>query len=262
MELGLKGKVALVTAASKGLGKAVAMEYAREGADLAIFSRDQAAIEAAAEEIRRATGARVIAIAGDVSRAEDIDRFLSAALSEYGRMDALVCNAGGPPPGTFESISDEQWLAAVDLNLMSVVRLIRGALPHLKASGVGRIINLASSSVKQPIGGLLLSNTLRLGLQGLVKTCSDEFAPYGILINTVGPGRIDTDRVRSLDKTRAAKAGISEEEQRTRSQREIPLGRYGTAEEFARYIVFLGSPGNTYVTGQVLMVDGGLVRGL
>lgn len=262
MDLGLNGKVALVTAASKGLGFATAMAFAREGASVAISSRDADAIGAAAEEIRAATGARVLAVTADVTDAAAIEAFVQAAVAEFGRIDSLVVNAGGPPPGTFETLSDAQWLGAVDLNLMSVVRLIRASLPHLKASGNGRIVNLASSSVKQPIPGLLLSNTLRLGLQGLVKTCAEEFAPDGVLINTVGPGRILTDRVRSLDKTRAAKAGITVDEQVTRTLKEIPLGRYGTPEEFARQVVFLASPANTYVTGQALMVDGGLTKAL
>lgn len=238
------------------------MEFAREGASVAICSREARAIEATAEEIRKATGARVLAVKGDVTSEADIRNFVKAAVTEFGRIDSLVCNAGGPSAGSFEQISDAQWLGAVDLNLLSVVRMIREALPHLKASGTGRIVNLASSSVKQPIGGLILSNTLRLGLHGLVKTISDEFASSGILVNTVGPGRFDTDRVRTLDEGRAAKARISMEEQRALTQKEIPLGRYGTADEFARYVVYLGSPANTYVTGQALMVDGGLTRGL
>ncbi len=262
MDLGLKGKVALVTAASKGLGKATAMEYAREGAHVVISSRDQAAIEATAEEIRQATGARVLAVAADVTDPAAIERFVQAAVAEFGGIDSLVLNAGGPPPGTFETLTDAQWLGAVDLNLMSVVRLIRAALPYLKASKCGRIVNLASSSVKQPIPNLLLSNTLRVGLQGLVKTCSTEFAPYGILINTVAPGRILTDRVRSMDVDRATRAGISLAEQVAKTEKEIALGRYGTPEEFAKQVVFMGSPANTYVTGQVLLVDGGLTKSL
>lgn len=262
MDLQLQGKVALVTAASKGLGRACALGFAREGASVAICGRDGAALEATAAEIAAETGARVLPIQADVAVADDVARLVQRAFAEFGRIDTLVCNAGGPPAGTFEQISDQQWQQAVELNLLSVVRLIREALPHLKASGSGRIINLASSSVKQPIGGLITSNTLRLGLQGLVKTCADEFAPHGILINTVGPGRFDTDRVRSLDQGRAAKAGISLEAQVKETEKAIPLGRYGSPEEFARYVVFLGSPANTYVTGQALVVDGGMTRAL
>ncbi|MFZ5823070.1 MAG: SDR family oxidoreductase [Bacillota bacterium] len=262
MDLGLKGKVAVVAAASKGLGKAVAMAYAAEGASVAVCGREEETINATAAEIRQATGAEVLAVRADVTQADDVTRFVGEAAAHFGRIDALVCNAGGPPTGTFRSLTDAQWEEAVQLNLMSVVRLIRAALPHLEQSGNGRIVNLASSSVKQPIPGLLLSNTLRLGLQGLVKTLSDELAPAGILVNTVAPGRIFTDRVRSLDSGRAAQAGISPEEQRRRTEATIPLGRYGTPEEFARHVVFLGSPANSYVTGQALVVDGGMTRGL
>lgn len=262
MDLGLKGKVALITAASKGLGKASAFEFAREGASVAISSRDEVALQATAEEIRQATGARVLAVRADVSRAEDLQHLVERTVAEFGRIDTLVCNAGGPPAGTFEQISDEQWAAGIELNLLSVIRTIRAALPYLKESGTGRIISLASSSVKQPIPALIISNTLRLGLQGLVKSCSDEFAPFGILVNTVAPGRFDTDRVRSLDSGRAQRAGISLAEQVARTQKEIALGRYGDPAEFARYVAFLGSPANTYVTGQALLVDGGMTRGL
>jgi 3-oxoacyl-[acyl-carrier protein] reductase len=262
MDLGLKGKVALVTAASKGLGKACALGFAREGASVAICSRDEAAVEATAAEIRRETGAQVLAVQADVTRAEEIREVVERTAAAFGRIDTIICNAGGPTAGTFEQITDEQWLAGVELNLLSVIRLIRAALPHLKASGSGRIVNLASSSVKQPIPALIISNTLRLGIQGLVKSCSDEFAPYGILVNTVAPGRFGTDRVRSLDIGRANRAGITLEEQVARTKREIALGRYGDPEEFARYVVFLGSPANTYVTGQALLVDGGMTRGL
>lgn len=262
MDLGLKGKVALVTAASKGLGKACAMGFAREGASVAISSRDEATLEATAEEIRRATGAQVLTVRADVTQEEEIRQLVERTATHFGRIDTLVCNAGGPPGGTFEQISDEQWLAGIHLNLLSVIRLIRAALPYLKESGNGRIINLASSSVKQPIPALIISNTLRLGLQGLVKSCSDEFAPYGILVNTVAPGRFGTDRVRSLDIGRAQRAGITLEEQVAKTEREIALGRYGDPEEFARYVTFLGSPANTYVTGQALLVDGGYTRGL
>lgn len=262
MELGMQGKVAVVAAASQGLGKAVALAFAREGASVVICGRHADKIEAAAAEIRQETGARVVGVAADVTRPEEIRRFIDAAVAEFGRIDTLVCNSGGPTAAPFEQLNDEQWEQAIQLNLLSVVRLIRTALPHLKESGVGRIISLASSSVRQPIVDLVLSNTIRLGLHGLVKTLADELAPYGILVNTVGPGRIETDRVRSIDEGRAKKVGVTAEEQRRQVEQTIPLGRYGEPEEFARYVVFLGSPANSYVTGQALMVDGGMTRAL
>lgn len=260
MDLGLKGRTVLVTAASKGLGKACALQFAREGADLAICSRDQAAVDAAAGEIRRETGARVLACQADVTDPAGVERLVAAVGREFGRLDTLVCNAGGPPPGGIEAISDDQWLQAVQLNLLSVVRLVRVALPFLKESDSGRVVTVASSSVRQPLSGLLVSNTLRLGIHGLIKSCSDELAPFNILLNTVGPGRFSTERMVAVDQAWAHAAGIPVEEQMVRTQKTIPLGRYGRPEEFARYVVFLGSPANTYVTGQALMVDGGLTR--
>lgn len=262
MDLGLTGKVALVAAASKGLGKAVAEGFAWEGASVAICGREEASITAVAGEISAATGAKVLPVVADVTNPADITRFVEATVAEFGRLDSLICNAGGPPPGGFVDLDDAAWDKAYQITMMSAVRLIRASLPALRASGSGRIISMASSSVKQPISGLLLSNTFRLGLHGMIKTISDELAPDGILVNTVAPGRFDTDRVRSLDAGRASKAGISVEEQRTRTEKEIALGRYGQADEFARYVVFLGSPANTYVTGQALLADGGLTRSL
>lgn len=262
MEMKLEGKVALVTAASKGLGKACALEFAREGAAVVICSRDLAAVEAVAAEIRAQTGAKVLAIQADLTSAQAIEQLMATATQAFGRIDTLVCNAGGPPAGGFEQISDEQWAGAVELTLLSVVRLIRAALPHLKASGAGRIVAVASNSVRQPLPGLILSNTLRAGLQGLIKSCADEFAPFNVLVNTVAPGRIETDRLRQVETAWADRAGISLAEQMAKTHREIPQGRYGTPEEFAKYAVFLGSPANTYVTGQALMVDGGMTRAL
>ncbi|MFZ5818113.1 MAG: SDR family oxidoreductase [Bacillota bacterium] len=262
MDLGLQGRVAVVAAASKGLGRAVAMAFAAEGASVAICGREEGSVSATAAEIREATGAEVLAVRADVARADDVARFIAQAAERFGRIDSLICNAGGPPTGPFRALSDAQWEEAVQLNLMSVVRLIREALPHLERSGSGRIVNLASSSVKQPIPNLILSNTLRLGLQGLIKTLAEELAPAGILVNTVAPGRIETDRVRSLDIGRAALAGITPEEQRRRTEASIPLGRYGQPDEFARYVLFLGSPANSYLTGQAVVVDGGMTRAL
>lgn len=262
MDLGLNGKVALVAAASKGLGKAVAEAYAREGASVAICGREEASITAVANEIRAATGQRVLPIVADVTNPADITRFVDATFAEFGRIDSVICNAGGPPPGVFVDLDDTAWEKAFQITMMSAVRLIRASLPALRESGTGRIISMASSSVKQPIPGLLLSNTLRLGLHGMIKTISDELAPDGILANTVSPGRFNTDRIRMLDAGRASKAGISVEEQRIRTEKEIALGRYGEADEFAHYVVFLGSPANTYVTGQSLLADGGLTRAL
>lgn len=262
MDLDLAGKVALVTAASKGLGRATALQLAREGARVMISSREEEQLRDTAAEIREATGAAVEHCAADVSQAKDLARLLRETEQRLGGVDVLVNNAGGPPAGGFDALDDAAWQAAFELNVMSSVRLIRGVLPHMREQRSGRIVTIASSSIKQPIENLLLSNTYRVALVGLSKSLATEFAPHGILINTLGPGRIATDRVAGLDAGRAAAAGISVEEVRAQAEKGIPLGRYGTAEEFGKVAAFLVSGANTYLTGQAFLVDGGMVRGL
>lgn len=262
MDLELTGKVALVTTASKGLGRATATQLAAEGARVMISSRVEEQLAATAAEIREATGAEVAHYAADVSKADDLERLLQETEQRLGGVDVLVNNAGGPRPGGFDALDDAAWQEAFELNLMSSVRLIRGVLPHMRRQGSGRIVTVASSSIKQPIENLLLSNTYRVALVGLAKSLSAELAPHGILINTLGPGRIATDRVAGLDASRAQAAGISIEEVRAQAEKSIPLGRYGTAEEFGKVAVFLVSGANTYLTGQAFLVDGGMVRAL
>jgi 3-oxoacyl-[acyl-carrier protein] reductase len=177
-------------------------------------------------------------------------------------VDVLVNNAGGPRAGGFDALDDDAWQEGFELNLLSAVRLIRGVLPHMREQGWGRIVTIASSSIKQPLDNLLLSNTYRVAILGLAKSLAIEFAPDGVLVNTVGPGRIDTDRVAGLDATRAEKAGISIEEVRKQTEKAIPLGRYGTAEEFAKVATFLLSGANTYLTGQHFLVDGAMVKAI
>lgn len=262
MDLQLTGKVALVTAASKGLGRATATELAREGARVMISSRSEEQLRSTAEQIREQTGAEVEHCAADVSSADDLARLLGETEQRLGGVDVLVNNAGGPPAGGFDAFDDAAWQSAFELNLMSSVRLVGGVLPHMREQGSGRIVTIASSSIKQPIENLILSNTYRVALVGLSKSLATELAPQGVLVNVVGPGRIDTDRVAGLDAGRAAKAGISVEQARALSEQTIPLGRYGTAEEFARIATFLVSGANTYLTGQSLLVDGGMVRAI
>jgi 3-oxoacyl-[acyl-carrier protein] reductase len=262
MDLGWTGKAAIVTAASRGLGKACAMRLALEGADVAICARDEAELMRTADEIRKASGRDVLAMRADVSQPGDIKALVDAAARQFGRIDALICNAGGPPSGAFMDMTDEHWEAAVQLNLMSVIRLIRETVPHMQRIGGGRIVNISSVAIKQPIPGLVLSNTLRAGLHGLVKTLANELAPAGILVNTLCPGRFETDRILGLDRASAEREGIPVEEVRRRSESSIPLGRSGDPEEFARYAAFLASPANSYMTGQAIVVDGGQWRGV
>lgn len=260
MDLGLAGKVALVAASSRGLGRAVAEGLAAEGARVMISGRSEEKLAHTADEIRQSTGAEVDHRVADLTRAAEIEALVAATADRFGGVDVLVNNAGGPPAGGFDDVSDEDWTAAFELNLMSFVRLIRGSLPHMRARGGGRIVNVASSSIKQPIENLILSNTLRAGIVGLAKSLAAELAPDGVLINTLGPGRILTGRSAALDAARAEALDVPVEQVRSEFASGIPLGRYGTPEEFARVAVFLASPANSYVTGQSVLVDGGMVR--
>lgn len=264
MDFGLAGKVAVVTAASKGLGRASAAALAAEGATVVIASRNRETLEQAAQEIRQASGRTVLAVPTDLRRSEEITALVSRTVNEFGGIDILVNNTGGPPMGIFETFADEQWQAAFDLVFLSAVRLIRAVLPSMQQrSGGGRIIQIVSSSVKQPIAGLLLSNALRPGIVGLAKTLSVELAPYRITVNNVCPGRILTDRIRQGARFQARLAqGLTEEEALSELTKDIPLGRIGNPEELAALVAFLASQQAGYITGATIQVDGGLIQSL
>ncbi len=262
MELGIQGKVALVAAASKGLGKAAAWALAREGAQVVIAARGEAALRQAAAEIADDTGARVVAVPADMSVAADIEALFRAACDAFGRVDILVNNAGGPRPGVFTDMSDDDWLQAVELNLLSAVRLTRLALPGMRARRWGRIINITSLSVKQPIPNLILSNAVRAGVVAMAKTLADQVAAEGITVNNVCPGYMLTDRVRQLSQAQAEAEGRPMEEVLRRSLADIPAGRIGQPEELAALIAFLASEPAAYLTGATIQVDGGRYRGL
>lgn len=262
MDLQLTGRTAIVLASTKGLGKATAISLAREGANVTICGRDEAALQATANEMEQASGKVPLALVTDVTKKEDIELLVAKTVEKFGTVDILVNNAGGPQAGSFDQMTDEHWQQAFELNLLSFVRSIRAVLPHMRKQQFGRIVNFASSSFKQPIENLILSNTFRTGIIGLAKTLSTELGPDGILINTIGPGRIATDRVASLDQFAANKLGVEREQIRQQVEAQIPVGRYGEPEEFARVATFLASPANSYVTGQALLVDGGMVRSI
>ena len=262
MDLGLRGKVALVAGASQGIGKAAALGFAREGAKVSICARSEAQLNETAETIRRETGGDVLPVVADMTKAEDIQRFVAKTVEKFGRLDVIVTNAGGPPPGEFMKFTDEDWENAFRLNFLSAVRLTREAVPHMRKIGGGRVINISSYAVKEPIAGLVLSNGVRSGAIGLAKSLSRELAKDNILVNNVCPGRIDTDRARKLNQARAERMKRTVEEINKEMAGEIPLGRYGTAEETGDLIVFLGSERASYITGTTIQLDGGLVRGI
>lgn len=261
MDLGLSGKIALVTAGSKGLGKGIALELAREGAQVVISSRSEDELRKAVAEIKETTGRESFYIAADLTRAEDIDRLTSSVLEQFGRVDILVNNTGGPPPGFFADFSDEQWQKAVDLLLLSSVRLIRAVLPGMRERGWGRIINSTSVSVKQPIQNLLLSNAVRTAVIGLAKSLSNEVAAEGVTVNNLLPGSIYTDRIIQNTTITAQRTGRTPEEIRAASEAEIPMKRYGRVEEYAAAAAFLASERASYITGVNLLVDGGVYKG-
>ncbi len=261
MELGLKGRVALVAAASRGLGRAAAHALAREGASLFICSRTPRAIEAA-QEMAEETGAEVDACVADVSTPMGRDILFRRAMDCFGRVDILVTNAGGPPAGDFMEFDDSSWYEAFDLNFMSVVGLARWAIPGMKERGWGRIITITSIAVKQPIQGLVLSNAVRTGVVGLVKTLSKELAPHGITVNNVCPGYTETERLKELSDTIAGKEGVSPDQVSRRWCSQIPAGRLGRPGELADLIAFLASERAAYITGASIPVDGGFFAGL
>lgn len=259
MNLNLNGKAALVAASSKGLGYGSARALALEGAKVCLNGRDLDALEAAASKLRAETGATVITAAGDLGKAEDVARVVESAVREFGGLDVLITNVGGPPAGDFDAFDDAAWAAGVEVTLMPVIRLIRAALPALEANG-GAIVNIQSTSVKEPIAGLLLSNSLRPAVVGLSKTMAPQLAKHGIRINTVGPGSFDTDRIKALVTRRANQSGRTFNEQLALLNEACPMGRLGDPSELGALVAFLASGAASYITGQTIFCDGGMTH--
>ena len=262
MDLGLHNKIALVAAASTGLGRAVAEELAAEGASLVICARGTKAVTETAAAIADKTGAHVLAVTADVSVPDDVQRLVDSGITRFGRIDILVTNAGGPPAGTFENISQEEWEAATRLTLYSAINLSRQVLPGMKERSWGRILNITSIAVKQPVDGLLLSNSLRAAVTGFARTLANEVASDGITVNNILPGYTRTERVEELASMMAEKKGITAEEFKAKWESEIPMKRLGEPHEFAALAAFLVSERASYITGTSMQVDGGWIRSL
>jgi len=260
MDLGLHGKVAMVAGSSKGLGFGIARELAREGALVSIASRTESDVFDAADLLAEETGTEVLPNVLDAADPDSVLQWVDNTTEAFGGVDMLVVNAGGPPAGNFDDFNDDDWQAAFELTLMSAVRMIRAVLPFMREARGGSILTITSSSVKEPIDFLLLSNVMRSGVTSLAKSLSRQFAPENIRINNLMPGRIDTDRVRSLDAMNAEEQGVDVEEIRAANELGIPLRRYGTIEEFGRLGAFLLSDAASYITGQTIAVDGGAIR--
>lgn len=262
MELGLKNKVVLCMASAAGLGKGIAMEMAREGAKVMICTAEpyKEQLYAAQAEIEKETGNRPEAFLCDVNKAEDIQALVDHTVRTLGDIYALVNMCPGPKPGAFESFDDAAWENAFQMCLLSYIRTIRAVLPSMKRLGAGRIVNSTSSSVKDCLDNLILSNTMRMGVVGMSKTLAGEVGKDNILVNVIGPGRIGTARIESLNKVRAEKAGITVEEYEKEDLKKFPLGRYGTLEEYGRLAAWLCSEANTYVSGQAILLDGAMTK--
>lgn len=260
MDLGLHGKVAMVAASSKGLGFGIARELAKEGALVSIGARTESEVFDAADQLIEETEAEVLPNVLDASDPDSIAQWVENTANAFGGIDLLVVNAGGPPTGNFDYFSDSDWQAAFELTLMSSVRMIRGALPYMRQAGGGSILTITSVSVKEPIDFLLLSNVMRSGVTSLAKSLSKQLASEHIRVNNLMPGRIDTDRVQSLDFMKAQASEIPINEIKAANEINIPAGRYGTIEEFGRFGAFLLSDAASYITGQTIAVDGGSIN--
>jgi len=260
MELGLAGKASLVAGSTQGIGRATAEGLAREGARVVVNGRDARRAAAVAREIAAQTGAEVHGVAADVATADGAAALVARASELCGGIDVLVTNAGGPKPGGFDELGDEDFLSGFRLNFLSTVRMIRAALPHMRRRRWGRVINLQSSAIKEPVPLVTLTNSIRPGVTGLAKDLANELGRDGITVNTVLSGPVMTDRLRTTTAARAAKAGISEEEQWRRYLELVPLGRFGRPEDVAAMIVFLAGEPAGWITGTVIQVDGGRIR--
>lgn len=262
MDLGIKNKVALVTASSQGLGKATAFSLAKEGVNLAICSRNEKSITETAKEISKATGVKVLPFTADVSKNEDIDRVIDSVKKEFGTIHILVNNAGGPPTGRITAITDAEWEKGVNLTLMSMIRLTRAVLPMMELQNWGRIVTIVSITAKQPVDELLISSTLRPGILGLSKILANQYGKFGITINTICPGYVLTQRQEELSRSRSVEKQMTMEEYLADSAKNIPIGRLGRPEEIGDVIAFLASGRASYINGANLLVDGGQTKGI